>query len=72
MKSYILHTEGLMCHNCEAKAESALLAVAGVVDAEADHETQTVQVSCEDAVAADALAAAVTGAGYVVTSVEEA
>ena len=72
MKSYTLHTEGLMCHNCEAKAESALLAVAGVADAEADHETQTVQVSCEDAVAADALSAAVEGAGYKVVSVEAA
>ncbi len=72
MKSFTLHTEGLMCHNCEAKAESALLAVAGVVDAEADHETNTVQVSCEDDVAADTLSGAVGEAGYRVTSVEEA
>ena len=72
MKSYILHTEGLMCRNCEAKAEGALLAVEGVIDAEADHESNTVQVSCEDAVDSNALAAAVEEEGYKVLSADEA
>lgn len=72
MKNVTLHTKGLMCHNCEAKAESAVLAVKGVADAEADHEAQTVKVSCEDDVANDALSSAVEGAGYQVLSVEAA
>ena len=72
MKNITLHTQGLMCHKCEAKAESAVLGIEGVIDAEADHEEQTVQVSCEDVVGADALATAVTEAGYQVVSVDEA
>ena len=40
-----------------------LLNIAGVTDAEADHETQTVTVECSDAVTPEQLAAAVDGAG---------
>ncbi len=69
--NFTLHTEGLMCHNCEAKAESAVLAVEGVLDAEADHETQTVSVSTEDGVSPETLASAVEAAGYKVLSVDE-
>ena len=46
-----------------AMSEKALLNVAGVTDADADHETQTVQVECADTVTAEQLAAAVEGAG---------
>lgn len=35
----------------------------GVTDADADHETQTVQVECADTVTAEQLAAAVEAAG---------
>lgn len=70
---YVIKTEGLMCGHCEARVETALLAVAGVTDAEADHETNTVEVECEG-VTPEQLAAAVTGASenYKVLSVEAA
>ena len=61
--NYIVKTEGLHCGHCDAAVESALLNVAGVTDADADHETNTVTVECDDAVTAEALTAAVEGAG---------
>ena len=47
---YTIKTSGLMCGHCDATVETALLNVAGVTDADADHETQTVQVECADTV----------------------
>ena len=38
---YTIKTSGLMCGHCDATVETALLNVAGVTDADADHETQT-------------------------------
>ncbi|MDY4040484.1 MAG: heavy metal-associated domain-containing protein [Collinsella sp.] len=61
--NYIIKTEGLHCGHCDASVESALLKVAGVTDADSDHETQTVTVEAEGAVSEDALKAAVEGAG---------
>lgn len=58
--NYTIKTEGLMCGHCDATVESALLNVAGVTDADSDHETQTVQVECSDAVTPEQLAEAVT------------
>lgn len=71
---YTIKTEGLMCGHCEARVETALLAVAGVTDAEADHETNTVEVECAEGVTPEQLTAAVTGASenYKVLSVEAA
>ena len=60
---YTIKTSGLMCGHCDATVETALLNVAGVTDADADYETQTVQVECADTVTAEQLAAAVEGAG---------
>ena len=60
---YTIKTSGLMCGHCDATVETALLNVVGVTDADADHETQTVQVECADTVTAEQLAAAVEGAG---------
>ena len=60
---YTIKTSGLMCGHCDATVETALLNVAGVTDADADHETQTVQVECADTVTAEQLATAVEGAG---------
>ena len=60
---YTIKTSGLMCGHCDATVETALLNVAGVTDADADHETQTVQVECADTVTAEQLAAAVEGLG---------
>ena len=53
--NYIVKTSGLMCGHCDATVETALLNVAGVTDADADHETQTVQVECADTVTAEQL-----------------
>ena len=61
--NYVIKTSGLHCGHCDASVEAALLKVAGVTDADADHETNTVSVTCADNVTTDALAAAVESAG---------
>ena len=60
---YIIKTEGLMCGHCDASVETELLKVAGVTDADADHETQTVEVETSEAVDTNLLAQAVSAAG---------
>ena len=60
---YVIKTKGLMCGHCEATVEAALLKVAGVTDADADHDTNTVEVECADTVSPEELSAAVDGAG---------
>lgn len=72
--NYIIKTEGLMCGHCDATVETALLNVAGVTDADADHETQTVTVECSDDVTPEQLAEAVNGVGekFRALSVQEA
>ena len=71
---YTITTEGLMCGHCDASVETALLNVAGVTDAEADHTTQTVSIECAAEVTPEQLAAAVENAGekFRALSVEEA
>ncbi|WP_368285496.1 heavy-metal-associated domain-containing protein [Enorma massiliensis] len=69
---YIIKTEGLHCGHCDASVETELMKVAGVTDADADHETNTVQVETEGKVAAEALADAVVAAGFKALSVEAA
>lgn len=59
---YIIKTSGLMCGHCDATVETALLNVAGVTEADADHETQTVEVEAEGATP-EQLAEAVENAG---------
>lgn len=61
--NYTIKTSGLHCGHCDASVESALLKVAGVTDADADHETNTVRVETSGKVSADALKAAVESAG---------
>ena len=61
---YIIKTEGLHCGHCDASVETELMKVAGVTDADADHETNIVQVETEGEVAAEALADAVVAAGF--------
>lgn len=61
--NYTIKTEGLHCGHCDAAVESALLNVAGVTDADADHEVNVVEVTCEDSVTPEQLAAAIEGAG---------
>lgn len=69
---YIIKTEGLHCGHCDASVETELMKVAGVTDADADHETNTVQVETEGEVAAETLADAVVAAGFKALSVEAA
>lgn len=70
--NYIIKTEGLHCGHCDAAVETELMKVAGVMDADANHETNTVQVECAGEVAAEALIAAVEAAGFKAISVEAA
>ena len=72
--SYTVKTKGIMCGHCEAKVESALLKVAGVTDADADHETNTVEVECTQDTTPESLAAAIEGASeiFAVVSIETA
>lgn len=72
--NYTIKTQGLRCGHCDAAVETALLSIPRVTDAEADHETQTVQVTCDAAVTVEQLATAVEGAGegFSVLGVERA
>lgn len=61
--NYTIKTEGLHCGHCDASVETELMKVAGVTDADADHETNTVEVACEGEVDPELLKAAVEAAG---------
>ena len=63
-KTVSFTVEGMMCNNCKAHVEKALLAVKGVKSAEASLESKTVSVVVKDSVSEDTLKAAVTAAGY--------
>ncbi|WP_435317129.1 heavy-metal-associated domain-containing protein [Haloarchaeobius sp. TZWSO28] len=57
-----LTVEGMSCGHCEQTVEDALLDVAGVEDATADNESNSVTVTGDAQV--DDLVAAVEDAGY--------
>ena len=61
--NYTIKTEGLHCGHCAAAVETELMKVPGVLDADANHETNTVSVECEGPVDEALLEAAVAGAG---------
>lgn len=67
---YTVRTDGLSCGHCEARVESALLDIPGVIDAEADHQTQMTEVECDDNVSFAQIRKAIEGAGYDVVSIE--
>lgn len=71
---YQIKTRGLHCGHCDASVEAALLKVAGVTDADADHETNTVEVECTQDTTPKSLTAAIEGAGesFAVISIETA
>jgi len=54
----------MACDGCEESVENSLLALGDVNSAEADHETDTVEVVTTEAVPDDDLAEAVRDAGY--------
>lgn len=60
---YAISTKGLMCGHCEATVEAALLKVAGVTDADADHESNVVEVECSEGVEPAALKDAIEAVG---------
>lgn len=72
--TYLISTSGLMCAHCEASAEAALLRVDGVLDADANHIDQTIEVTCDASVEPNELAQAVENADerFSVRSITEA
>ena len=56
--------EGMMCNNCKAHVEKALLGVKGVKSVEASVENKNVSVTVKESVGEDTLQAAVVAAGY--------
>lgn len=54
----------MTCGGCAAAVRNAVLQVAGVSEVEIDVTTRRVRVEASDEVAADAIAAAITAAGY--------
>lgn len=63
-KTVTFSVEGMMCNNCKAHVEKALLALKGVKSAVADLESKSVTVVAKDSVDEAALKAAVVAAGY--------
>lgn len=57
----------MSCNGCERNVENALKSVDGVRRAEADHETNTVEVVVDD-VSDDDLSSSVRDAGYEVVA----
>jgi len=71
---YQIKTHGLHCGHCDASVEAALLKVAGVTDADADHETNTVEVECAQDTTPESLTTAIESASenFAVVSIETA
>ena len=65
-----MQIEGMMCPHCEARVKKALEAVEGVQEALVSHQEGSAVVKAAAAVSKDALAKAVTDAGYEVKGVE--
>ena len=63
-KTVSFGVEGMMCNNCKAHVEKAILSVKGVKSVEAVLDTKTVTVTAKESVTEDSLKNAVTAAGY--------
>ena len=63
-KTVVFAVEGMMCKNCKAHVEKALMETKGVKSAEADIEKKNVTVVVKDSVDEATLKAAVKAAGY--------
>ena len=63
-KTVTISVEGMMCNNCKAHVEKALLALKGVKSAEASVENKNVTVVAKESLSDDAIAAAIVAAGY--------
>ena len=63
-KTVTISVEGMMCNNCKAHVEKALLAIKGVKSAEASVENKNVVIIAKESISDDALAGAIIQAGY--------
>lgn len=54
---------GMACGGCEENVETSLASIDGVADADADHESDSVEVDA-DGVSSDDITAAIEDAGY--------
>jgi cation transport ATPase len=63
-KTVTVSVEGMMCNNCKAHVERALLALKGVKSAEASVENKNVTVVAKCSLSNDAIADAIVAAGY--------
>lgn len=63
-KTVTISVEGMMCNNCKAHVEKALLGVKGVKSAEASVENKNVTVVAKASLSDDAISAAIVAAGY--------
>ena len=64
LETMTLRVKGMMCAHCEARVRTALEALPGVAQAEPSHEKGSVLLALSQPVADEALARAVTDAGY--------
>lgn len=64
IKTVTLSVEGMMCNNCKAHVEKALLGLKGVKSAEASVENKNVTVVAKASLSDDSIAAAIVAAGY--------
>ena len=64
LETVTLRVKGMMCAHCEARVRTALEALPGVAQAEPSHEKGSVLLALTQPVADEALARAVTDAGY--------
>lgn len=63
MEQYELPVEGMSCTGCEERVTNAVKQVDGVHRAEADHESDTVEIAADDGIE-DAVREAIYDAGY--------
>jgi len=63
-KTVTVSVEGMMCNNCKAHVEKALLSLKGVKSAEASVENKNVTVVAKNTLSDDAITAAIVSAGY--------
>ena len=66
MKTFTFSVEGMMCNNCRAHVEKAVMSVKGVKSVQASVEDKTVNVTAKAALDEKIVKDAVVAAGYAV------
>ena len=64
MNELVISVEGMMCKHCKAHVENALLAIAGVVEAEASLENNNATVKFNGNIDRQVFVDAIVKAGY--------